>query len=356
MKKYVFWYGILGNVMDQYDVAIYALLAPFLAPIFFKANDPVVALILTYGLMSLGIFTRPIGAFIFGQMVMNYGSKKTLITILIGLTFSTIAIGLIPTYDSIGTMAPVLLAIIRSMQSIFAAGEVSVGVMFILEHESNENLGRTSSYYSCSTMVGISLASFVVSWISLSDNPEYYWRYAFYASSLTAIPALAIRLLIKNLTPHAKQKKSGLKAIAINRWKLLRIILTSSFSYMTYAVPFIFMNSFIPHISPITNTQMLEHNNLLTILDMALILIFGTIVDKLSHQKWMAIISGILACTIIPLFYLLPQASLAGVTLIRIWIIILGVAYSDPLNAWFFKLIDGSEKFVVTGGRICYRH
>lgn len=348
MKKYAFWSGIFGNVMDQYDVAIYALLAPFLAPIFFKQNDPVVAIILTYGLMSLGIITRPLGAFIFGKMAMNKGPKETLIIILAGMTFSTIAMGLIPTYDSVGVLAPILLAFIRSLQSFFAAGEVSVAAMFILENEKDEHLGKASSYYSCSTMVGIGLASFVATLISASDNPEHYWRYAFFASLLTTLPALSMRLLVKDLKTREK-KCGGFKTIIASKWKLLRVILTSSFSYMTYAVPFIFMNSFVPHILPITKTEMLQHSNMLTLFDIALILLFGTVVDKFRHHKWMALISALFACTILPLFYFLPSASLFGVTLIRMWIIILGVAYSDPLNSWFFKLIEGDEKYIVTG-------
>ncbi len=349
-KRNAFWSGILGNIMDQYDVAIYAFLAPLIAPFFFKTHDPVVAVILTYGLMSLGLFTRPLGAFIFGQMAMNQGPKKTLIIILIGMTISTISMGLLPTYDSVGALAPVMLATVRAIQSIFAAGEVSVAAMFILEHEKNDRLGRMSSYYSCSTMVGIGIASLVATWVSASDNPAELWRLAFCASALTAIPALIMRLLVEDVKTPQKEKKSGLKVMVINRRKMLRIILTSSFGYMTYAVPFIFMNSFIPHILPgITTTQMLEHNNMLTILDIALILLFGLVVDRFRHQNWMAFISGLLACTIVPLFYFLPEASLWYVTLVRVWIIILGVAYSDPLNAWFFKLIDSKERYVVMG-------
>ena len=349
MKKYAFWSGIIGNIMDQYDVAIYAFLAPFLAPLFFRHDDPVVAIIMAYGLMSVGIITRPLGAFVFGRMAMNHGPKKALIIILIGMTFSTMAMGLVPTYDAIGPIAPALLALVRAMQSTFAAGEVSVAALFILEHEEEQHLGKTSSYYSSSTMIGIGLASLVATWISASGELEEHWRYAFFASLFTTLPALGMRLLVKDLKVRPKQKSSGLQAIRANRWKLLRIILTSSVSYMTYAVPFIFMNSFVPHITSITSTEMLAHTDMLTVLDIVLILAFSRVVDRFRHQKWMALITSLLACSIIPLFYMLPTASLFGITMIRAWIIFLGVAYSDPLNAWFFKLIESDEKYVVTG-------
>jgi len=351
MKKpnLVFLSGILANTIDHYDVAIYALLAPFLAPVFFKESDPAVALILTYSLTSLGIFTRPIGAFLFGRMAIDKGPKPTLIIILVGITLSTIAMGLIPGYASIGPYAAVLLAILRMIQGLFAAGELSVACMFFLEQQNDKKLGRASSFYSCGAMLGIGIASIAATIVSNTSNPEYYWRYAFFSSSLMAIPTLGLRFFIKTPQIPKQQKTSSLRVISTNRWKLLSVILVSSLSYVTYAVPFVFMNSFVPYILPITNAEMLEYNSLLTIFDVGLILIFGIFVDRFPHHKWMALFAGLVALTAIPLFYLLPEASLLGVNLIRAWIVILGVAYSAPLKAWFFKLIDSDEKYLITG-------
>jgi MFS family permease len=346
----VFWSGIIGNVLDHYDVALYVYLAPFIAQVFFADNDPTVALILTYGLMSTSLITRPLGSLLFGKMAINIGAKKTLLITLAGVTVSSFCLGLIPGYASIGSSAPILLALIRMIQGLFASGELSIVALFILEQSKESKRSRASSYYLCSTMGGICLASWAAAWVSQTDNPEYYWRIPFFASALTAIVGFWMRSLLKDLPPDKLTKRnSNTEVILKNKWKIVKIICVSSFSYMTFAVPFIFMNKFIPMITDITDTEMLTHNSFLLMLDILLLPVFGWIAEKFQYYKWMALQSGLIMITIVPLFYILPLSSLWEVTLLRLWIIVIGVAFVAPLNAWFFQLLAGPEKYLIMG-------
>ncbi len=347
----VFWSGIIGNCLDHYDIALYAYMAPFIAPIFFRAGDHVVELIIAYGLMSTALLTRPLGGFIFGKMAMNHGPKPTLIITLGGVSICTFIFGLVPGYDHIGVYAPILLVLIRIFQGIFASGEHAVSSLFIMQHVENGKYGRASSYYLVSTMFGMTLASFAATLVSKSSDPGYYWRYPFFFGIATGMIGLFLRYLLNN-TPleKPKEKVKNLDLIKVNIGKLTRITLVSSFSYMTYGVPFVFFNNFIPLLQPhITKSQMLEHNTMLLMLDVALIPIFGFITEKFSYSKWMSVMSILLCITIIPLFYLLPNASMETIIAIRLWIIILGVAFVAPLKAWFFKMLSGNEKYLVLG-------
>lgn len=347
----VFWSGVIGNALDHYDIALYALLAPFIAPIFFPTDDYIVQLILAYGLMSTGIITRPIGAFFFGRMATIYGPKTSLVLTLSGVAITTLMIGLIPGYNEIGLYAPVLLVIIRMLQGVFASGEHSVSMLFIMENVKNGNHAKASSYYLVSSMGGMMIASWAATWVSSSGNPEYYWRYPFFASILTAIVGLILRSLLSNAhAPVTTKQETSMETIKINRGKLLRIIVVSSFSHMTYVVPFVFFNSFIPLLHPnITQTDMLLQNSQLLMFDVALLLICGWITDKFSYSKWMASMSFALFLTIIPAFYLLSSPSMDTIIAVRLWIIVIGVAFVAPLKAWFFKMLSGQEKYLVLG-------
>lgn len=343
-----FWSAIFGNTLDHYDVAIYAFLAPIIAPVFFKQSDPTVALILTYSVGSFGLITRPLGAVLFGRMAIRHGSRKTLLVILLGMLATTLAMALIPGYASIGLVAaPILVTLVRTSQALFAAGEVSVASLFMLEQTDHKSLGRVSSYYAVTTMLGIGLASLMAAWVG--SHPAHPWRYAFYASVLATAPVLGLRLAARDVPINLQQKTRSFKLILANKYQLLRIIIVSSFSYVTYTVPFVFMNVLMPLLSSISNVQMLSYTSLLSVLDVVLICLFGFLVDKFAYHRWMALMALLLASTIVPLFYYLPKASLLEVTLIRIWIVILGVAFAVPLNAWFFNLIKGSEKYLMTG-------
>lgn len=347
----VFWSGVIGNALDHYDVALYGLLTPFIAPIFFPSEDYIVQLILGYGLMSTGIITRPIGAFFFGRMATKYGPKTSLVITLSGVSISTLCIGLIPGYDAIGIYAPILLVIVRMAQGLFASGEHSVSMLFIMEHVKNGNHAKASSYYLISTMGGMLVASGVATWVSASSDPSYYWRFPFFASILTGAVGLFLRFLLKDVQNLPKgQETKGLEIIKINKSKLIRIIIVSSFSHMTYVIPFVFFNTFIPILHPnITNTTTLFQNTLLLVLDVTLLLICGRITDKMSYSKWMASMSFVLFLTIIPAFYLLSSSSMNVIIAVRLWIIIIGVGFVTPLKAWFFKILSGQEKYLVLG-------
>lgn len=347
----IFWSGVIGNSLDHYDIALYAYMVPFIAPIFFKTDDPVVELIIAYGLMSTALFTRPIGGFIFGKMAMNHGAKRTLVITLAGVSASTFIMGIVPGYNDIGACAPIILILIRITQGIFASGEHAVSSLFIMNHVEKGKYGRASSYYLISTMAGMMVASFAATLVSKSSDPGYYWRYPFFIGIITGFVGLFLRYLLhETKVEKPKEKVRNIDLIRVNIGKLLRVVLVSSFSYMTYGVPFVFFNSFIPLLQPhITKSQMLEHNTILLVVDIAMIPIFGFLTEKFSYSKWMAVMSMLLCITIIPLFYLLPTASMPVIIAIRLWIIILGVAFVSPLKAWFFKMLSGNEKYLVLG-------
>ena len=349
-KRTVFIATIIGNILDHYDVALYAFLAPFLAPVFFAQSDPIVALILTYGLMSINAITRPIGSLFFGKMAITHGAKRTLIITLLGVTITTFCLGIIPEYSKIGFFAPVLLCITRMIQGLFAAGEISVSSLFILEQCQKENHAKASSYYLCSTMFGITLASWAAAIVSNTSDPQYYWRYAFFASVFTGIAGLWLRMLLSDTEEKQEAQKHNIGTVVLtNKLQILRIMLVSSFSFMTYSVPFIFLNKFIPVLRPITDTEMLMHNSVLLTIDIILLPIFGYIASKFEYSKWMASVAFTMTMTIVPIFYLMQFASLMEITLMKLWIIVLGVAFSAPLNAWFFETLATRDKYTIMG-------
>lgn len=350
--KLVFWSGIIGNALDHYDIALYAFMAPFIAPIFFNEGDGVVKLIMAYGLAtSTGLISRPIGAFLFGKMAMSHGPKKVLITTLAGVSISTVLLGLTPGYSDIGALAPIFLIIIRVFQGIFASGEHTVSSLFIMDHVKPGNYARASSYYLVSTMAGLMIASWAATWVSSTSDPAYYWRYPFFGAIFTGIVGIILRSLVKDSYEDIKKPEvKDSELIKINGGKLVRIILVNSFSYMTYAVPFIFLNTFIPELQPnITTQDMLTHNSLLLMLDVVLLLIAGFISEKFPYHKWMAIMSFLVCITAVPVFSVLQTASLTSIVLVRLWFIVLGVAFAAPLKAWFFKMLSGDGRYLVLG-------
>lgn len=346
----LFWAGSIGNALDHYDMALYTFLVPFIAPIFFKTSDPIVALIMAYGLTAISIFTRPLGSILFGRLAMSKNPKNLLIITLSGVSISTFAIGLIPGYDSIGYYSVLILFLVRLVQGIFAAGEQSIAGILLLEQIEEKVRTKISSYFVVSSMMGATMASLAATLVSMSPHPEIYWRYAFLSGIITGIAGLFLRFISLDFVKPPKQKYKPIrKIVSLHKANIIRIIFISSFSYMTYSIPFIFFNKFVPIFTNITLAEMMSYNSILLIIDMILVPILGSIAGNFNYAKWMMGCAIILGLTAIPSFYLLQTSSLLGVTAIKFWIIVLGIAFVTPSKVWMFKLIGGRERYLITG-------
>ncbi len=134
-----------------------------------------------------------------------------------------------------------------------------------------------------------------------------------------------------------------------NKLNISRVSLVVGFSYLTYIMPFVFMNSFIPFITDISLETMMAFNTGLLIFDMVMIPIIGRLVEKLPYIKILSYTLTVMILTIIPLWLFLNNASLWYVNFVRIWIVILGVTFLCPLNCWLNNLFKTSDKYMLVG-------
>ncbi|WP_347939006.1 MFS transporter [Rickettsia oklahomensis] len=380
---------IIGNTMDHFDTALYGFLAPFLADIFFPNHDKVIALILTYSVLATSLFTRPLGAYFFGITAKKYGGVFALSHSLIGVALSTVLIGLIPSHAQIGWLAPLLLIVLRTLQGVYSEGECTIAKLYILENKNETTAFKASYLYQTSTMVGIILASFI-STIVLNVDYNKYWRLCFIFGGFTALAGYFLRksdfirintlLSFRALTtasnknpntisyflppvvkPQGDNKGFWISAFAgitflqslvtiwNNKLSILRVSFALGFSYMTYILPFVFMNSFIPIITNITLETMMKFNTEFLIFDMVMIPIIGHLTKKIHYLK---ILSGtliIMILSIIPLWLFLNHSSIWYVNFVRIWIIVLGVSFLAPLNCWLNDLFKTADKYMLVG-------
>lgn len=353
-KKFnkAFWAGVIGNVLEHFDIALYGMLAPFMATTFFNPKDEVGAIIKTYLIAYIGIIIKPISTIYFSRLAINYSARKALIISITGIAFSTGAIAFLPTYDQVGSLAAVLLLIVRIFQGIFAAGEQAVAPFFILSNVEQKKYTRVSGVFNSSTMFGVILASLAATLVSSTSDPKFYWRVAFGCAFLTGLGGILLRYWVieESTTKDIKINFSDvLKILNKHKVKLLRVICVSSLSYVTYSIPFVFFNTFIPLITNIELRQMLEANTMLLLLDTSLILVLSIVVEKYNRRKFLGIISLILAVTVIPLFSYLEGSSYLYVIIVRLWVICLGLAFLVPLQAWYYNLFEGNERFIITG-------
>lgn len=350
--------GVIGNLLEHYDSALFGLLAPFIAPLFFEQKDPITALILTYMIFALGIFTRPLGSLFFGWIGDRYGGRQALFYSLLGMALVTMGMGLLPIYREIGIVAPILLAVGRMLQSFCAAGEAVGGAIFVLEHTTQSKRGLISSLYGSSTIGGILIASALVTFMSSKGYIQENWRLLFWGGGITAVLGLCLRLAAKDGAEFVKTverpKENWFFLLGKHRAAFLSIILASGFSYVTYSLAFTLMNGYIPLVTTLSKTDVMKVNTLLLVLDMILLPCFGYLANKWGKERVMlaGVISSIAGA--VPLFALLDQATLTTVIGVRLAIMVCGVAFAAPYYAWAIEQIPASHRYriVSLGGAL----
>ncbi len=366
---------LIGNTLDHFDTALYGFLAPLLSGIFFSNHDKKVALILTYSVLATSLFTRPIGSYFFGVIAKKYGGVFALSHSLIGVALTTTLIGLIPSRAQIGWLSPLLLVVIRTMQGIYSEGECAIAKLFILENKEEKQAFKASYLYNTSTIFGIIFASFI-STLVLNADYNKYWRICFIFGGLTAFAGYFLRkislplssptslchfrerrnLVIKNHKPFSWISTFAgmiichdLLTIWNNKLNIIRISFAVGFSYMTYIVPFVFMNTFIPLITDISLETMMRFNTEFLILDMIMIPVIGNLTNKSHYLKILIGTIILMILSLIPLWWFLNNSLIWYVNFVRIFIILVGVSFLSPLNCWLNDMFKTDDKYLLCG-------
>src|SRR4051794_22529443 len=157
-ERRVIFASSLGTVFEWYDFYLYATLAPFFAALFFPKGNDTAALLSAFATYAAGFLVRPFGALVFGRVGDLVGRKYTFLVTIIVMGLSTFAVGLLPTYATIGFMAPVLLVSLRLLQGLALGGEYGGAATYVAEHTPNNWRGYATSWIQTTATLGFFLA------------------------------------------------------------------------------------------------------------------------------------------------------------------------------------------------------
>lgn len=201
----------LGTTMEYTDFALYGLAAGIIfGEVFFPNSTPVMALLQSFAAFSVGFIARPIGALLFGRIGDRLGRKVVMVITIALMGLATTCIGLIPSYDSIGIWAAVLLASMRFLQGLGAGAELSGGAVMLGEYAPVKHRGLISSIIGLGSNSGTLLASAVWLLVLQLDHESllaWGWRIPFLGSVLIAFIALLIRKHMRETPVFEKQKQ-----------------------------------------------------------------------------------------------------------------------------------------------------
>jgi MFS family permease len=206
--------GWIGSVLEYYDFFIYATAASLIFPqIFFPKGDPKTAIIASLATYGVGYVARPIGAFVLGHWGDTRGRKHVLVLCMFLMGFSTVAVGLLPTYDQVGMLAPILLVAMRLIQGFAVAGEISGASSMIMEHAPFGQRGYFASFTLQGVQFGQILAAAVFLPLAYYMPEEAFnswgWRIPFLLSFAVIVVGFLIRRNVDETPAFAKETIEG---------------------------------------------------------------------------------------------------------------------------------------------------
>jgi len=203
----------VGTIVEWYDFYIFASLATIIATRFFPKDNPTAAFLATFATFSAGLVVRPFGALFFGRLGDLIGRKYTFMVTLVLMGGSTFAIGLVPEYERIGFLAPVIVLILRLSQGLAIGGEYGGAATFVAEHAPVGKRGFWTSWIQTTTTIGLVLSMCVIliskGSMSAAAWENWGWRIPFLASALMIIISVWIRRSMAESPLFAKAKSEG---------------------------------------------------------------------------------------------------------------------------------------------------
>jgi MFS family permease len=206
--------GWIGSALEYYDFFIYATAASLVFPqIFFPSQNPTVAIVASLATYGVGYVARPIGAFVLGHWGDTHGRKNVLVLCMFLMGFSTMLVGVLPTYAHVGLWAPVLLVVLRLIQGFAVAGEISGASSMVLEHAPFGRRGFFASFTLQGVQAGQILAAAVflpiATYMGKEDFIAWGWRIPFLLSFFVIVVGYLIRREVEETPAFARESEAG---------------------------------------------------------------------------------------------------------------------------------------------------
>ena len=218
--------GSVGNFIEWYEFSVYGFFATIIAAQFFSTDGQtgVEALIAAYASFAISFFFRPVGAALFGRLGDRIGRKPTLIVVLLTMSVATALIGVLPTYESIGVAAPILLTLVRIAQGLSAGGEFGGAVSVMTEFAPPGKRGIYGAWQSFTVALGLlagaGTTALLASVLSEADLAAWGWRIAFLIAVPLGVVALFLRLKLEE-TPEFRKtglaERSSVEPVEVTR-------------------------------------------------------------------------------------------------------------------------------------------
>jgi MFS family permease len=315
-EKFVIFASSLGTIFEWYDFYLYAVLAPFFAALFFPAGNDTAALLSAFATYAAGFLVRPFGALIFGRIGDLVGRKYTFLVTIMVMGTSTFLVGLLPTYNAIGWLAPILLVSLRLLQGLALGGEYGGAATYVAEHSRPYERGFSTSWIQTTATLGLLLALIII-WLcrenmAPADFSNWGWRIPFIVSIVLLVFSVYIRLKLNETPIFQRMKEEGKGSRAPltesffhypnNKFVLLALLGATAGQGVVWYTGQFYALFFLTITLKLNYIYAYELIGLSLVLGTPFFIVFGWLSDRIGRLKIILAGCAIAAVTYMPLF------------------------------------------------------
>lgn len=344
--------ALIGHALERYDVVLYGFFASMLAPIFFHQSSNI-ALLSSMGTFAAGYLMRPLGGIVFGLLGDRYGRKRAFLWSIMLVVIPTFIIGILPTYQEIGILAPIILITCRLMQGFCAGGEFSGAAIFVGEHANKKHAGLAGSFICAIGFLGVALGTGIASITTLPIFAHWGWRIPFLIGAFLTLVSYFLRRKM-NETPDflndaikTSHVKNPLLEVLKN-WKknLLITMAIGACGHIFLYTTTVYMSTSYKHTFQLPPHIILKFDTILVLFWMLIVLLMGALSDKIGIRRLMNFSLCLVILFSFPIFYYLDQHfTIENLFTCQIILIVLCSGFFGPATAIFTELFPTTKRY-----------
>lgn len=312
--------GSFATMFEWYDYALYGYFSPIIAKLFFPAADPYSSIMMTFAVFAVSFLIRPLGAIVFGYIGDQLGRRYALSLSVVLMAFPTALIGLLPTYNDVGLLAPILLIILRLIQGLAVGGNYGGAFVYVIEHAPKNKKGLAGSCLMVGTIGGILLGSATSSFFTWALTQEslllWGWRLPFVFGLFATVAGWYIK---KSIPETASFKANSTTQTGFQKLPIVDIlkhykrqVFFSILSILPDVIGiytmFFFMTTYLTEIIGWKANVALTMNTVNLGVMVVLIPFFGYLSDYIGGRKIMKVVSISFVLCAVPCFVMLSQS------------------------------------------------
>lgn len=345
-----------GNFLEMYDFFIYGFYAQYIAKAFFPAHNQYISLMVTFSTFAAGFLMRPIGAIILGGYIDREGRRKGLMLTLAIMAIGTISIAIVPTYESIGLLAPLLVVLGRLLQGFSAGVEVGGASVYLSEIAPARHRGFFVAWQSSSLQLATMTAAgigYLLNSVMMPDTIQAWgWRIPFFIGALIVPLLLVLRTTMRETDAFLAQRKHP-EFSEIMRSMILnyRIIIVGALLISTTTVAFYLSEIYTPTFGRVV-LHLSASDSLLTSFAVGLVALFavpamGALSDRIGRRPLLIAATILAMATSYPvLLWLVSNITFYHLVLAEIWFALLYAMYNGAAMVTLTEIMPARVRTV----------